>query len=472
MKVTGHGIWESYHPNPYQEKFHAVPALSGTMIKGFIGAVRAGKSAACENEQIELCLSMPNGLSAAIRKSRSRAKFSLVDDYKKLLHGIAEWSASDECFKFPNGHQLICAPADDYNRFGSWELCSFFIQEAHEVDGKCLPALTTRLSSKYGKIGGKDYFRGYIDARGITSSHWINTDFIEKAWHFDDGYGARIRAENPDFVYFRGRTAQNEMNLPRDYEANQRRMYKNNPNWCRIYLDGEVGFDDTGTAVFGDSWDPDRHIAQIPEDKSLPILRSWDFGYRAPAVTFWQYTRSGRLLQLRELCPKNVSTDELIEMVRAAQFEHWEHRPRHAYRDYGDIAGEQTNATAGADGVDIDKVQEAFGGVVESRKARVEVGLNVLRKLMRDSVKVGNRLVPRFAVDESCVKSIEAYQGAYYYKDEPNLDRVPVKGNGYDRFADTARYVAQLVVEEGYTESEPNVYSVPVRRNKSYFASY
>jgi hypothetical protein len=470
VKVPGRGAWESYKPNEYQKAFHEVPAWSERMVKGPIGGVGAGKSTACENEQVELCLRMPNGISVATRKSQKRARFALVDDYMKILSGVAEWRAKDEAFRFPNGHQLVVMPSDDYQRFGSLEICSFFIQEAHELDDpKIFSTLCDRLRSPYGKINGEYYYRGYIDARGVTSSHWINRDFIEKAWNYERGPAARQNASNPDFVYFRGRTEQNRQNLPKGYIEALRRQHKNDVNWIKVFLEGEVGFDVEGRAVFGDSWDYDRHVADISEDPSLPILRSWDFGYRAPAVTWWQYTHSGRLLQLRELCPENVSTDELIQMAQALQLDHWRDRPRYTYRDYGDIAGEQISASASS--TDVEKVETFFGTALESRKARIEDGLNVLRKLMRDSVKLQGRLVPRFAVDASCRVSIEAYAGAYYYKDGPNLmDRLPVKGTGYDRVVDTARYVGQLVIEEGYIPTPAE--RISHAEQPGYFGSY
>ena len=68
-----------------------------------------------------------------------------------------------------------------------------------------------------------------------------------------------------------------------------------------------------------------------------------------------------------------------------------------------------------ASATDIEKVEEAFRGNVESRKARISDGLNVIRKLMRDGVKVSGKMESRFAVDFSCTKTIEALAGAYYY---------------------------------------------------------
>jgi hypothetical protein len=439
--------WTSYEPNDRQKLFHSIPAVSPTMVKGYIGAIGGGKSTACEQEQIELCLRMPRGLSVATRFSQKRATFSLVDDYKKLLGDVADWHAKDECFTFRNGHTLACMPSDDWQRFGSMELCSFFIQEAHEVSGKIFWALCSRLRNRAGYIDGQPYYRGYIDARGITSSHWINKDFIDAAWNVDDGPEKRATAHNPDFAYLRSRTEDNRENLPPGYIEGLRRQHVNDPNWIKIFLEGEVGYDVEGRAVFGDAWDPDRHVADISEDTSLPILRGWDFGYRAPAVTWSQYTHSGRLLVLRELCPRDISIDELIQQAHALQRDAWPQRPMHTYRDYGDIQGEALSS--GASATDTEKVEAFFGTSVESRKARVEDGLHLIRRLMRDGTKVAGKLVPRFAVDRSCETVIEGASGAYYYP-EDNLDLGPKKGLGYDAPWDTIRYVAQLVVEEGY----------------------
>lgn len=446
-KAARRSNWVSYVPNLRQEVFHHVPPWGPRMIKGYIGALGGGKSTACEQEIIELCMRMPNGLTVATRKSKKRAALALVLDFRKLLDGVAEWKAGDEIFEFPNGHVMAVTPSDDFERFGSLELCAFFIQEAHELtDGRVFDALCSRLRNPAGYIDNRPYYRGYLDARGITSSHWINKKFIEVAWDYDSGPEKREKAHQPDFVYLRSRTEDNRENLRPGYIEELRKQHENDLNWIKVFLEGEVGFDVVGQAVFGDSWDPARHVAEIPEDPSLPILRGWDFGYRAPAVLWTQYTRSGRLLVLRELCPRNLSTEELIQQAVSLQKSAWPARPNHTFRDYGDIAGEQINSSSFRD---IELVEAALSTTVETRKARIEDGLNVLRKLMRDSVKVGPSLASRFAVDESCTTTIEALSGAYYYPDE-NMQQGPKKGLGYDAPPDCLRYIAQLVVEEGY----------------------
>lgn len=469
MRVRQAEAWTSYDPNERQRQFHAVPALGPSLIKGYIGAFGGGKSTAIENEQAELCCRMPGGLSLALRFSKTRAHHALIADYKRILQGVAVWKRSDEQFEFPNGHILSLLPADTAERFGSIDICSFFIQEAHELtDSMIFATLCARLRNPRAVIDGRPYYRGYIDARGITSEHWIAKQFIDQAWNIDTGPERRHLAKNPSFVYIRSRSEDNAAHLREGYIDEMRLQHSNDPTWIKVYVEGEVGFDVQGDAVFADSWDYERHVADISEDPSLPILRGWDFGYRAPAVLWSQYTHSGRLLFLWELCPRDLSTDELIQQAQALQLRKWPNRPSYTYRDFGDIQGEAVQS--GASSTDIEKVEAAFGSTVESRKARVEDGLNVLRKLMRDGVSVGGKNVSRFAVNrDGCPKFIEACSGAYYYPKD-KLEQGPKKGSGYDAPVDVARYIGQLIVEEGYAPM-PRPYSQP-RRSDGLYAKY
>jgi hypothetical protein len=460
--------WNSYDPNPRQADFHRVPAVGPSMVKGFIGAFGGGKSTAIEQEMTELMMKMPGGLSVAARVSKTRAHQSLVADFKRILHGVGVWKKGDEVFELVNGHTLALMPADTAERFGSVDVCMFFLQEAHELtDSQIFATLCARLRNPRAYIDGRSYYRGYLDARGITNKHWLATQFIDQAWNYDSGPEKRYTAQNPDFVYFRSRTEDNRMHLREGYIEEMRRQHANDPTWLKVYVEGEVGFDVQGDAVFADSWDYERHVADISEDPSLPILRGWDFGFRAPAVVWLQYTHSGRLLALKEHCPRDLSTDELIVQVAALEKKWWGQRPRYTYRDFGDIAGDQWNS---AGQKDIEKVEEYFGTTVESRKARIEDGLNVVRKLMRDGVTVGGRNVSRFAVDrEGCPTTVQACSGAYYYPKD-KLDQAPKKGLGYDAPIDAIRYVAQLVVEEGYVPM-PQPYNM-TRRTPGVYAGY
>ena len=438
--------YETYIPNARQAFFHAIPAVGPSLVKGAIGGYRGGKSTACIQEVIELCLTFEGGMSVSTRKSiEGRAELSVIQDLRKYIEpsGVGVWRPSDKCFAFRNGHMHFCLPADDWERFGSMDLTHYFIQEAQEVDKRVFEMLNSRLSNAAGYKDGRPYYRGLFDARGVNRGHWIYDGFITRAWDADSSVALREHATNPSFVYVKFRTRDN-LHLRPGYYEDLAREHAGDKAWIDVFLEGEIGIEVEGRPVFGDAFDADRHVAEISEDPSLPILRGWDFGYRAPAVAWMQYDRFGRLLLLRELCPQNLSTDALVDLVLAEQATRFKNRSPHSYLDYVDAAGDQINSSGARD---IETIQDRLGVSCDWRKGSIEIGLNVLRGLMLKTVKVKGELSPRFLADISCETAISAMRGSYHYpEDKPKAP--PIKGGPYVAIVDAMRYVAQLVVDE------------------------
>jgi hypothetical protein len=358
-----------------------------------------------------------------------------------MLVGVARWVASRKMFEFDNGHKLVVCPADEWDRFGSTQLVSFYIQEAQEVDFKVFDALTQRLRDPLGIVAGVPYYTGLFDARGVKTQHWIYEEYVKRAWNADDTPEKRRGVTSPDWTWLQFKTLDNPHNAPGYYE-NQMRAHRDNTPWIKMLIEGEFGFDIEGRPVY-ECYRPDIHDAVIHEDRTLPMLRGWDFGYNRPAVVWAQYDRSGRVLVFRVLCPTGASRDELCAMVNALQEREFPSRHPSQYRDFGDIAGDNAN-TSGQ--TDIDFVENYFGTSIETRRARVSDGLEVMRGLMTRNTKNGS---PRFSVDVSCTRLREALGGAYYYRTDKTEER-PEKGNGYDDIADATRYVAQCIVEESF----------------------
>lgn len=434
-------IYKTYEPNPRQAQFHAIRPWNPTLIKGAIGGLGGGKTTACEQEQALVCLKTPNGKSIAVRESMNRSDISLIEDYQVMLQGVAKWVASKSWFQFDNGHKLIVTPADKWDRFGSTQFVSFYIQEAQEVDFKIFDTLTQRLRNPHGMVNGIPWFRGYFDARGVKREHWIYKEFVKQAWNADDGDEARKSVKNPNYAWLKFTTYDNEKHLIPGYIKAQLDSHKDNVPWIKMLIEGEFGFDIEGRPVF-ESYRPELHDAEIVPDRSLPILRGWDFGYNRPAVVWSQYTRDGRLLVLREHCPVGTPLNSLCQEVVALQRDWFPDHHDSQYKDYGDIAGKQANATGPEQ---IEFVEQYFNTVVESAgKLRVNVGLEIMRNLMLGRTK---QQQPRFAVDYSCERLREALGGAYYYSMDKTDER-PIKGEGYDDVVDAVRYTAQCIVEE------------------------
>lgn len=448
------GTWGE--PNLRQKAFHSVRPWNPVLIKGAIGGLGGGKSRACEEEQILVCLKTPGAKSFAGRLSMNRSDLSLIDDYQRLLSGVAKWEAAKKWFRFiQNDHLLCVAPADEWDRWGSVELASFYLQEAQEIDWKIFDALTQRLRDPLGTVNGIPYYKGFFDARGVKKEHWIYKKFVERAWNVDTpeqhteacrkGTFCRSHVANPDFVYVQFRTSDNEQNLRPGYLDDQVRGHKEDFAWKQMMLEGEFGYDIEGRPVY-EAYRPDLHDAEIFEDPTLPILRGVDFGYNRPAVLWCQYTRDGRLLVLRELCPVGVSRDELHAEVSGLQKAEFPDRHPTQYKDFGDIAGEQPHTTGVTD---TEAWEQYFQTRVEGRKARVEDGLNIVRDLMMRSTKRG---APRFQVDYRCETLREALGGAYYYSvdkyDSKTGDAKIERVQPYVDVADALRFIAHLMVEE------------------------
>ena len=456
MAVPGTvSAYETYKPKKRQLFFHSIPALGSRLVKGAIGGYGGGKSTACEEEFVLGALRMPGASSLAVRKSVSgRAELSVLKDLRRIIEarGAGYWKASEDRFiikcEFGGTHSMYVLPADSWERFGSMEIAQYFIQEAQEVSYRVFETLNARLRDPFGVISGRKYYRGFFDARGVERGHWIHEKFIEKAWNVDDGTAARSKVQNPNFAYVRFRTMDSEDALDPSYVADLILEHQDDPAWIDVFINGAIGISVEGKAVYGDAFDDRVHVADIADDPALPLMRGWDFGYRAPGIVWCQYTRSGRLLVLRELAPTNVSTEALIDMALSFQANEFPGRDPATCLDFVDAAGDQINSSAFRD---IQVLQEKLGTEAEWRKGDIEIGLMTLRSMMSKTVKLHGETVPRFAVDSSCETLIAALKGSYHYPEE-NPKAPPIKGGSYVAVCDALRYVAQLVSESGPRE--------------------
>ena len=64
-------------------------------------------------------------------------------------------------------------------------------------------------------------------------------------------------------------------------------------------------------------FDAKIHVAARAVDRTLRLLRFWDFGFDSPVVLFAQLTLWDQLIVLRELCPFNVTLRQLIPAAEA-----------------------------------------------------------------------------------------------------------------------------------------------------------
>lgn len=445
---NGPDSFESYEPNERQALFHRVPRWPNfnKLIKGAIGGLGGGKSFACQQELLEIALKTPDGKSVAMRESLPKAEGTLVDEMQKIGGPLLQWSSSNTSHFLPNGHQILYLPADKWDRLGSEQFVAAYLQETQEIDYRIWSVASERLRHPKGVVEGVPFYRLLFDSRPVESRHWIKEKFIDFAWNVEDGPKMRPHAKKPFYVYVRFQSFDNRKHLRPGYIEELLEEHKDEPGWIQMMVYGEVGYALEGVPVYGETYRPEVHDAHIQEDPRLPILRAWDFGFRSPAVLWAQWTRDGRLLILREFCPKKIERDRFVDEMLAIQETEFPERDPAQYRDFGDIAGEQI--TWGGI-TDIEYIEGRLGTVFEGlTKDRIEDGINCVRYLMRKPAAYERQFRTCFMVDESCVVLREALRGMYYYP-ERGSHRPPVKGNGYDDVCDALRFLAQSLVSEG-----------------------
>lgn len=204
-------------------------------------------------------------------------------------------------------------------------------------------------------------------------------------------------------------------------------------DWNREY---EIDFSSfVGKPVFINDFDVTRMVQPFEADKKTPIIRSWDFGYHNPAVTWQQFVKGVQLKILESNLGKDIDFRLYVRHIiqqSALLF------PGRQFLDCCDIAGTQRKGT-GDEEVRI--LISEFGIIPRYKYSRVEPGIEQMRKLMNSTYKKE----PCFMINDvaSNITLIDALRGGYHYaekRDGQPEKEIPHKDGYYDHLVDTVRY--------------------------------
>lgn len=170
-------------------------------------------------------------------------------------------------------------------------------------------------------------------------------------------------------------------------------------------------------------FDSERSVARVKYNPHLPLWRAWDFGYRNPAVTFYQLWPDDTLVMLREIFPTldkeklpGIKTDDLAKLVIYLTDKWFPEAQDIAETagvyDFCDPAGKQKKETSDFSSVEIlqrNGIEPEFNMV--GRKSRVEMARYYVEGQHDDDT-------PRFLISPDCPLAIEAFSSAYRYPEE------------------------------------------------------
>lgn len=288
----------------------------------------------------------------------------------------------------------------------SLELTGAWVNEAREIPWPIIKALQGRVNRYPAKKDGGAVDAGIImDTNPPDEDSWWYKIFEE---HVDPVSGTPMIGEDMVAVFKqpsgRSENAENRKYLPDNYYSQM--MIGADPEFIKVYVDGEYGFVIDGRPVYPEYSDT-THCQEIQPIKGKPIKRGWDFGL-FPACVFTQVAPDGRFLVLDELHAEDLSQDSFADAVNLHSSQEY---PGFTFEDYGDPAGAQRSS------VDKDlrssfDILKGKGILIQPSEQNLTIRLESVRKPLNSLVQ-GK---PQLVISPKCKTLRKGFMGGYQYK--------------------------------------------------------
>lgn len=406
----------------------------------FEGAVRAGKSTPLIWKLIEYAMNYP-GIQMMLCRWTDDALKQLVALFyaecpKELL---GDWNSKDECQPFTNGSLLFIRSlktSDDnarYVKFSGLTLAVIALDQPEEVPVDVYEALKARLSQP-----------GYPQQLLLTPNppapnHWLTLEFPEDN-------------TRPGYKMIHTTVYDNRRILGEQYILALEQAYPPGHAMRRRWIEGKRGLTAKGEPVYGKIFFRDEHVAEIEYLPDHPLIESWDFGQKHPAVSWHQLLPWGWWNILAEYQGTSEFIDitvPTVSQLRASLFPKIKKLLVCCDPSGADSTSHGMRQTA----VTIlnDHLREKYGADTaaqfisgsnkpEKREYSVQQIAGYMTRLVRGRTAL--KVHPR------CGIIIDGFEGGYVYDDRstqtsrlPSLRR-PKKDGYYDHLQNTNEYVA------------------------------
>lgn len=410
MNQSNDRIVEYCPPGPVAQSFFRSEAF----VRGMMGPVGSGKSAACCIEILRRAQEQakgPDGIRrtrwAIIRNSYPELKSTTLktwSDWCPLTYGKVNMDA-------PFVHHIKLGEldievlfmaldrADDAKKLLSLELTGAWINEAREVPKAIVDALTGRVGRFPSKnMGGATWSGVIMDTNPPDNHSWwykLAEEDQPEGWKFF----RQPSGLAPD--------AENVTNLPKNYY--QRITTGKDDDWIKVYVRADYGFLNEGRPVFPMFRDS-VHVATDPilPVPGIPLRVGGDFGL-TPAAIIGQLLSDGRWLIIDEVVTDNcgvIRFSEHLSKYLATNYPDFE-----VLCGHGDPAGNQRAQTDEKTALEIMNVNSNYRwkpAPTNALKMRLEVVTNALNRMIDG--KTGILISPR------CQTIRKGFNGGYHYK--------------------------------------------------------
>lgn len=287
-----------------------------------------------------------------------------------------------------------------------------------------------------------------------------------------------IRGEHPDYQFWHIKTEENAHNLPPNYVANLKAVYRNNAAMYARMVNGEYAEAFDGSPVYY-AFRPDDHVGEdLPWQRGAYLIRGWDFGTNNAVVwsAYWVKDSVEYWHDLAEQYMEGSDTDrQAREAIKKTEndFPFWNDRDICAgLLDYCDPAGVSSAFTRQIS-VNGKQVNESAVNIL--RTYGIAPGFQTTARGLQQTIAIYNRLLEKkdalgryvYRVDKKhCPILHRALSGQYRYsrEGEPGFgSNEPLKGTlcgNCDHIADSSRYpkinVLKLLKAEMEATKKPN----------------
>lgn len=348
------------------------------------------------------------------------------------------WNSKEEYQEFVNGSRLYMRAlktSDDtarYSKISGLTLAVVAVDQPEEMPEDVYEALTFRLS----QVGFPQQL--LLTPNPPALDHWLVKEFPHDT------------ALPPNHRFIKTTLYDNRAIMGDEYIAEAERKYPRGHVMRRRLIDGERGLQTIGEPVYGKVFSRVLHVKDVEFNSEWPLVESWDFGQKHPAVTWHQFSPDGFWNILGVYQGDQQFIDESVPVVAAIRSDL-----------FGDIASLRVCCDpAGADkqghglrttAVDIlnQHLRMVYGPGVS---AKWVVGSNRPEKrewcIQQISGYMG-RLIrgrPAILVHSRCGLLIDGFEAGYVYDEHvfrtsalPNIRRVKKDGY-YDHSQNTVEY--------------------------------
>lgn len=498
----------NYRAELTASKLHA----SDKVCRGFMGPVGNGKSVACINEILRLCIDQhPNNEGirksrwAIIRNTTPELRTTTLNTWKQwipevicpitlhpLIQGKIDQPLQDGTRLDVEVIFLALDNPQDVRKLLSLEVSGVFINEAREISFAVVKAARERIGRYPSRIDGYDNVDNpckrkalLMDTNPPSDDHWWY-------WLAEMGHLEGIDPEQKEFAisetrrifeFFRGPSplikqsdgsytpnpkAENIKNLPGGYQYYLDMIAGNTADHINVMVLGNYGTIVEGKPVYP-QYNDQIHCADIKPIRDLPIALGWDFGL-TPTCVIGQLTSTGQLRILCELIGKSMGVRQFardhVKPFLSANFKGYE-----LAFSVGDPAGNNRGEGEGRSAIAIlnDDYSQLEGteyelltplnlGFVTQPAPTNDITqrLEAVKSFLIKMVDAGR---PGYLVNKSCKYIRQGKQGKYQYKrlQVSGSDRYHDKPdkNDYSHPADAEQYLA-LGYLHGYQTYESN----------------